>query len=228
MIVSAEDLSVEFDGALALPPVSFSIAAGEVVGLVGPSGSGKSTLLSSISGIVRPTSGTLTVLGLQMQSAKEADLSTMRRSQLGLVFQDADLLPELNVIENVALTLLFDSMRREVALEKATKALVEVGMEEFAQKSVTTLSGGEQQRVAVARAIVRENMALLIADEPTGSLDQANSELVVELILENSRKRGTAAVIATHDPLVANQCDRIIALRDIGIGAHNSSTQVLR
>ena len=206
------DVEVRYGAAVALPRTSLSVAPGEAVALMGPSGSGKTTLLDCITGLTTPTSGEVEVMGHPLAGMSAARRATMRREQLGLIYQSPELLPELDVAENVALTLLFDRTPRSAALAAAQLALSEVGLGDVARMRPEQLSGGEAQRVAVARALVRESVGLVVADEPTASLDSKNARIVSDLLIARAREKGAGVLLATHDPAVANRCDRIVTL----------------
>jgi putative ABC transport system ATP-binding protein len=194
--------------------IDLTIAAGESLVVMGPSGSGKSSLLACVTGMLVPTSGSVQVAGENMSTMSAAHRARLRRKALGLVFQDADLLPELSVAENVALTLLFDGKSRAAALRRAGEALAAVGLDGHGDKKTDQISGGQAQRVALARALVRPSMKLLVADEPTASLDAKNARQVTALLLEHTRRLGAGALVATHDPLVAQACDRVLHLHE--------------
>ncbi|WP_454044660.1 ABC transporter ATP-binding protein [Cellulosimicrobium sp. Marseille-Q8652] len=206
------DVEVRYGAAVALPRTSLSVAPGEAVALMGPSGSGKTTLLDCITGLTTPTYGTVEVMGRPMAGMSAAQRATLRREHLGLIYQSPELLPELDVAENVALTLLFDRTRRSTALAAAQNALSAVGLSEVSKMRPEQLSGGEAQRVAVARALVRETVGLVIADEPTASLDAENARIVTDLLVAQAKDRDAGVLLATHDPAVADRCDRIVTL----------------
>lgn len=211
--VRCEDASVRYGEVLALPPTSFALAPGESIAILGPSGSGKSTLLACLQGLATIGGGSLVVLGQDQARASRRARSDLRRRRMGLIQQSADLLPEFSTAENVAFPLLFDGMRREQALGIADEALSGVGLAHRRDADVGTLSGGEAQRVAVARALVGPDLALLVADEPTASLDVDNARTVSELLLAEAARRGATVVLATHDLAVAGLCDRTLHLR---------------
>lgn len=206
--VACTDATVTFGDVLALPRTSLSVFAGSSLAIMGPSGSGKSTLLACIQGLERPTSGTVVVLGQDQGSASPRARSELRRRRMGLILQSPNLLEEFSAIENVAFPLLFDGTKRASALKCAHEALSGVGLEHRANADVRTLSGGEAQRIAVARALVRPGIALLIADEPTASLDADNARRVTELLLREAERCSAAVLLATHDPAVAALCAR--------------------
>lgn len=191
--------------------VSLDVGRGEVIALVGPSGSGKSTLGSLLAGIDTPTSGSLVVDGQRIDRLRRDKLAVWRAASVGIVFQDFHLLPTLTARENVELGLELAGVRRGRSAA-AKDALGAVGMGAKAKRLPSQLSGGEQQRVAIARAIVRRPL-LLVADEPTGSLDQASGHVVFDLLIGLARS-GTTVVVITHDPALAAAADRVVRLVD--------------
>jgi ABC-type lipoprotein export system ATPase subunit len=194
----------------ALVDVSFSVAAGEVVALVGPSGCGKSTTLNLVAGVDRADAGLVAVCGLDLGSAGEADLVRLRRRTVGIVFQAFHLVPHLSVEENVALPLALDG-RRDPA--RVAELLGHVGLTHRRRHFPGELSGGEQQRTAVARALVHRPRVLL-ADEPTGNLDSATGAEVLRVLDELRRAERTALLLVTHDDNVATLADRVVRMRD--------------
>ena len=194
-----------------LDGVSLSIPARQFVAISGPSGSGKSTLLGLIAGLDRPTAGSITVAGVDLGGLSEDGLARFRRDAIGYVFQAFHLVPTLTALENVALPLELAGEPR--ALERAALLLAEVGLAPRAEHYPVQLSGGEQQRVAVARAVARRPPVIL-ADEPTGNLDSATGAQIVDLLVEQNRSLGSTLVLVTHDPSLAAHADRTITLRD--------------
>lgn len=192
--------------------VSFTIEPGEWIALTGPSGSGKSTLLGIIAGLDTPTSGTIKIDGTDITNMGEGSLAKLRNSKIGIVFQSFNLIPSLTAQENVEVPLYVGSGRRH-ASDKAKHMLELVGLGPRRGHRPNQLSGGEQQRVAIARALVTEP-ALLVADEPTGNLDSANGEQVLELFARLHRELGVTLIIATHDPAVATRADRVLHMVD--------------
>lgn len=188
-------------------------AGGEVVAVIGRSGSGKSTLLNLISGIDRPDSGTVWIEGLDVTALKEPHLTLFRRKHIGFVYQFFNLVPTLDVEENVRLVLELNGVRRSEARERSMAMLKEVGLGDRARSPVDTLSGGEQQRVAIARALVHRPQ-LLLADEPTGNLDEQTAQQVLPVLLSLARQRGATLLIVTHDTALAHTTDRVLELRD--------------
>ena len=193
-----------------LRDVSMAVAPGETVGVVGPSGCGKSTLLNIIGSLDKPTSGTVTLGGLDVGGLSGADLAAFRSSSVGFVFQDHHLLPQLTALENVLLPSLAASGAD--AAPRALELLGRVGLLEQADSFPAQMSGGERQRVAVARAMINEP-ALLLCDEPTGNLDQAAGENVVALFLELAGDRDVAVVMVTHNLHLAAKLARRVVLR---------------
>jgi putative ABC transport system ATP-binding protein len=185
----------------------------EVVAVIGRSGSGKSTLLNLISGIDRPDSGAVEIDGVSVTSLPEPDLTLFRRKQIGFVYQFFNLIPTLDVEENVRLALELNGVRGTQARERSAAILREVGLGDRARSAVDTLSGGEQQRVAIARALVHEP-ALLLADEPTGNLDEETAQQVLPALLSLARRRDATLLIVTHDVALARTADRVLELKD--------------
>jgi putative ABC transport system ATP-binding protein len=189
------------------------IEAGEVVAIIGRSGSGKSTLLNLVSGIDRADGGTIEFAGRTVSALAEPERTLFRRKYVGFVYQLFNLLPTLDVEENVRLVLELNGISGAAARNKSQAALAEVGLSERLHSAVDVLSGGEQQRVAIARALVHEP-ALLLADEPTGNLDAETARDIVPLLRSLARRRAAALLIATHDPALARDADRILELVD--------------
>ncbi|HZT04860.1 MAG TPA: ABC transporter ATP-binding protein [Steroidobacteraceae bacterium] len=189
------------------------IRAGEMVAIIGRSGSGKSTLLNLMSGIDRADSGEVEIGGRIVTSLGEPQRTLFRRAHLGFVYQFFNLIPTLNVEENVRLALELNGVRGAVARKRSAAVLAEVGLGSRLRSAVDRLSGGEQQRVAIARALVHEPEVLL-ADEPTGNLDEETAIQVLPTLFSLTRARGTTVVIVTHDAWLARSADRVLALRD--------------
>lgn len=184
----------------------------ECVALMGPSGSGKSSIIGCVVGLQTPQAGTIEVGGVSMPTTA-AKRARLRRELVGVAYQDAGLLPELTVAENVAVTMLFDGQPREAALAASRQSLARVGLAEHTEKLIHEISGGQAQRVALARALVRATAVLLVADEPTASLDPSTASEIARLIVVQARARRMGALIGTHDPQVAQACDRVVDLR---------------
>ena len=197
----------------ALEDVSLAIARHEFVAVAGPSGCGKSTLMHLIAGLDRPTAGEIVVDGLSLTTAKDQQLTNFRRRQLGLVFQFFNLLPTMNVRENVSLPLLLQGVSLPSATGRAEELLELVGLTNRADHFIHQLSGGEQQRTAIARALVHRP-SLLIADEPTGNLDSASAERVLALLKEIAREQLATLLLVTHSAEVAAAASRLIEMRD--------------
>jgi putative ABC transport system ATP-binding protein len=190
-----------------------SVAAGEILAVMGPSGSGKSTLLHCLSGILAPDSGEIWFDGRRIDAMSEARRSALRRDHFGFVFQFGQLVPELTAEENIALPLLLAGRRRAAALEQARPWFGRLGLDGLEQRRSGELSGGQAQRVALARGLVADPR-VLFADEPTGSLDSVAGELVMNLLTEAVRDQGTTLVLVTHEPRVAAYADREVIVRD--------------
>jgi putative ABC transport system ATP-binding protein len=193
-----------------LKGISLEIAAGEAVGLIGPSGSGKSTLLMALAGLERPDTGAIFVAGTQIDGLDEDALARFRGSRIGIVFQSFHLIPTMTALENVAMPL--ELAGRKDAFARARQELRAVGLAERLAHFPAQLSGGEQQRVALARAIAPDP-SILVADEPTGNLDEANGAAIIDLMFSLKRERGATLVLVTHDAVLARRCDRTIRLR---------------
>jgi ABC-type lipoprotein export system ATPase subunit len=200
-------------GTPALRDVSFSIARGSFTAVVGPSGCGKSTLLGLLGGIDRVDSGMLLVEGFDLGRASRGELVSYRRSMVGIVFQSFNLLPSLTALENVESGLELPGVRSADRRRRSRELLDRVGLARLADRFPTQLSGGEQQRVAIARALVREPR-LLLADEPTGSLDEESGEIVLTAMQDLQRDLGTTCVVDTHQASLAERADAVIHLRD--------------
>jgi len=188
-----------------------SINAGETVGIVGPSGSGKSTLMSIMAGLERPSGGEVSVADSQLETLSEDDLARFRRDNVGIVFQSFHLIPTMTALENVAIPL--ELSGRTDAFAVAAEKLKSVGLGERSSHYPSQLSGGEQQRVALARAVCTEPK-ILLADEPTGNLDGATGELIIDLMFQLHDAHNTTLVLITHDDDLARKCDRVIRVED--------------
>ena len=205
----------------ALDDVSLTVGRHEFVAVVGPSGCGKSTLMHLIAGLDRPTAGEIVVDGLSLTTADDAELTNFRRRQLGLVFQFFNLLPTMNALENVSLPLLLQGVPLAESDARARQLLELVGLTNRATHFVHQLSGGEQQRTAIARALVHRP-SLLIADEPTGNLDTASAERVLELFRQIARERLATLILVTHSAEVAEAASRVVEMRDGKIASDRS------
>ncbi|MBD3011106.1 ABC transporter ATP-binding protein, partial [Streptomyces sp. 5-10] len=197
----------------ALDGADFSIHPGEVVAVMGPSGSGKSTLLHCLAGIVKPDSGSVHYNGRELTAMSDAERSGLRRGEFGFVFQFGQLVPELSCVENVALPLRLNGTKRKEAEARASAWMERLEVADVAHKRPGEVSGGQGQRVAVARSLVT-GPRVLFADEPTGALDSLNGERVMELLTEAARESRTAVVLVTHEARVAAYSDREVVVRD--------------
>jgi putative ABC transport system ATP-binding protein len=212
-LLVAHDLHKTYGPTPALDGASFSIHPGEIVAVMGPSGSGKSTLLHCLAGIVRPDSGTLTYDGRELTSMPDSERSALRRSDFGFVFQFGQLVPELTCVENVALPLRLNGVKRKEAERRAAEWMERLEVDDLGRKRPGEVSGGQGQRVAVARSLVT-SPRVLFADEPTGALDSLNGERVMELFTQAARSTNAAVVLVTHEARVAAYSDREIVVRD--------------
>lgn len=199
---------------VALNDVSFSVKKGEFVAIIGPSGSGKSTLLHILGGVDRPTKGKVYFDGVDVYQQKEDQLAIFRRRQVGLIYQFYNLIPILNVLENMTLPVLMDG--REVNQEFLTELVATLGLEGKEKKLPNELSGGQQQRTSIGRALMTSPLVVL-ADEPTGNLDSKNSQEIIQLLKASNKKYNQTLIVITHDENIALQADRIIAIEDGGI-----------
>ena len=212
-LLVAHDLVKSFGPTNALDGASMSVGAGEVVAVMGPSGSGKSTLLHCLAGIIQPDAGTVTYAGTSLSTMPDGPRSALRRTDFGFVFQFGQLVPELTCLENVALPLRLGGTRRRAAEARAREWLDRLEVSDVAGKRPGEASGGQGQRVAVARALVTGPRAVF-ADEPTGALDSLNGEHVMRLLTAAARDTGAAVVLVTHEPRVAAYSDREVVVRD--------------
>ena len=195
----------------ALDDVSFTVAEGEFVAIVGPSGSGKSTLLHLLGGVDRPTSGKVFIDDTDIYSLSESNLAIFRRRHIGLIYQFYNLIPTLNVEENITLPQLLDG--RPVDRKYLDEIIATIGLTERVSHLPNKLSGGQQQRVSIGRALIT-NPAIILADEPTGNLDSKNSRDIVDLLKLSNKKYGQTLIVITHDERISLQADRIIAIED--------------
>ncbi len=218
-ILTAHDLTKVYGSAKgaattrALSGLSMEVNAGEFVGVMGPSGSGKTTLLNVLATIDTPTSGTVEVNGVSPAKLRSDQLALFRRRQLGFVFQDFNLLNTLSVRENIALPLALDGVRSDDVERRVELVAVRLGISHILDKRTYEISGGEQQRAAIGRAIV-PRPAILLADEPTGNLDSKSSHGVMQAFRDLNEKDGATILVVTHDPFVASFCQRIIFIKD--------------
>ncbi|KRL14758.1 ABC transporter ATP-binding protein [Schleiferilactobacillus perolens] len=212
-ILTATDLTKQYSAEElpALDHANLSIEAGEFVAIVGPSGSGKSTLLHMLGGVDKPTSGTVHLYDTNVFQLNETQLAIFRRRQVGLIYQFYNLLPTLTVEENITLPADLDGQK--VPEKEITELLAILGLSDKRTALPTTLSGGQQQRVAIGRALIN-HPAIVLADEPTGNLDQRNSQDIMDLLRAANTKRGQTLVVITHDPDIAAQADRVMTITD--------------
>ena len=211
--LQARDIVLSFGETPALRGTRMSVASGEILAIMGPSGSGKSTLLHCLAGILVPESGEIWFDGRRIDILNEERRSALRRDHFGFVFQFGQLVPELSAEENVALPLLLRGVHRTQALQEARGWFARLGLEGMEQRRSGEMSGGQGQRVALARGLVTRPQ-VLFADEPTGSLDSVTGELVMELMVSAAHEQGTTVVLVTHEPRVASYADREIVVRD--------------
>jgi putative ABC transport system ATP-binding protein len=226
-VVEALDVSkvyrlkgVEVD---ALRDVTLTIAEGEMVSVMGPSGSGKTTLLNCLSGLDKPTTGTISIDGTPLERMSDKVRARYRAERMGFIFQSFNLLPVLTAHENVELPLLIAGVNSREARRRASDMLSLVGVEQWGTHKPSELSGGQQQRVAIARALVNKP-AIVWADEPTGNLDSENARNIMELLKKFNVENNQTLVIVTHDPTVGAQADRIVGMKD-GMITSDESTR---
>ncbi|MDR2703570.1 MAG: ATP-binding cassette domain-containing protein [Cellulomonadaceae bacterium] len=212
-ILSGHNLKKSYGSTKVLKGVDFEIYPGEVVAVMGKSGSGKSTLLHLLGGLLTPDSGEVYLDGNRLDNQKESIRSKQRLNRLGFVFQFGDLVPELTVAENVELPLRLNGTGATKARQQTLAMLDRLGIKDQADKRLSEVSGGQAQRAAVARALVHQP-AVVLADEPTGSLDQTTGELALEALVGAAKAQNTAVVLVTHDITVAAYADRDVLLRD--------------
>lgn len=197
----------------AINGIDLQINRGSFIVILGPSGGGKSTLLNLIGGIDRPTSGSVRINDMSLETASEEQLTLFRRDHIGFIFQFYNLLPALSALENVSLPLLVKGMAYQQAKEKGSEILKKVGLQNRMDHSPTQLSGGEQQRVAIARSIIAEP-ELILADEPTGDLDSKTAQEISVLMHELNKQMGLTFVVATHNPRLTDYADQVYELID--------------
>jgi putative ABC transport system ATP-binding protein len=223
-IIEGHDLVRSFGETPALRGANLTVDRGEIVAVMGPSGSGKSTLLHCMAGILVPDSGEVSFEGRRVDTLRETARSRLRRDRFGFVFQFGQLVPELTAEENVALPLLLGGVRRDEALRSARRWLGRLDLEGLEHHRTGEMSGGQSQRVALARGLVA-GPAVLFADEPTGSLDSLNGERVMDLLTSAARAQGSTVLLVTHESRVAAYADREVIVRD---GLVTSPRSVLR
>ena len=212
-LLQARDLSLRLGTTQALQDVSVDLSPGDVVSIMGPSGSGKSTLLHCLAGVLVPDSGSVLFESTELTRSSDAERSRIRLQRMGFVFQFGDLIPELTMLENVMLPLQLLGTKRSEARDRARAMLDELEVGDVAEGTVGDVSGGQAQRTAVARALVHEP-AVIFADEPTGALDSAAGELVMDSLVAAAQSRGAAVVLVTHDARVASYAHRNVTMRD--------------
>ena len=214
VIIKADDIKKSYGETHAMRGISLEIKRGEVLAIMGPSGSGKSTLLHTLAGIIKPDSGKVYFSGSRIDNLNDHGRTMLRRTKFGFVFQFSQLVPELTAIDNVAVPLLLNGIPRGEAYHRAEQWLNKVGITDAKLNHLANqLSGGQIQRVAIARAMVI-NPEVLFADEPTGSLDSLNSELVMKMFIKTAKENGTTVVMVTHEPTIAAYADHEIIVRD--------------
>jgi putative ABC transport system ATP-binding protein len=223
-LIEAKDIVLSFGETPALRGASLTVNRGEILAMMGPSGSGKSTLLHCLAGILVPCSGEVWFYHRRIDTMREQERSTLRRDHFGFVFQFGQLVPELSAVENVALPLLLAGMRRERALREAHAWFGRLDLAGMEDHRSGEMSGGQAQRVALARGLVA-HPEILFADEPTGSLDSLSGELVMDLLTRAAREQGTTVILVTHEPRVAAYAGREVIVRD---GRVTSPARVLR
>jgi putative ABC transport system ATP-binding protein len=216
--IEARNVVFSFGTTPALRGASIAVDSGEILAIMGPSGSGKSTLLHCLAGILVPDSGEILFDGARVDSMTETQRSSLRRDRFGFVFQFGQLVPELTTAENVALPLLLSGVRRAEALRKAYGWFERLGLDGIQGRRSGELSGGQAQRVALARGLVA-GPEVLFADEPTGALDSLTGEQVMDLLVAAAREQGTTVILVTHEPRVAAYADREVIVRDGRVNA---------
>ena len=215
-LITIKNLSKTFNKVEAVKDVSFKIKKGEFLGIQGHSGSGKSTLLGLLAGLEKANSGKITYNGSDLTNMNEDELALFRRENVGVVYQSFNLIPTLNIIENIALPLFPLNISKNEMIERARKIAKDVGLSHRLTHYANELSGGEQQRVAIARALIN-NPKVLFADEPTGNLDSKTGKKIIELLKELNREKELTVVMVTHDNEIAKNSDRIIEMKDGGV-----------
>lgn len=212
-IIAVKDLSKSFGQLKVVNNVSFDVAEGEFLAIQGASGSGKSTLLGLVAGLEKPDDGKISIDNKELTGMTEDQLALFRRHNLGFVFQSFNLIPTLNVMENIAFPLFPERMNKKEMLERARKAAHDVGLSERLGHYPGELSGGEQQRVAVARSLINSPKVIL-ADEPTGNLDSETGRKIIELLCQLNKEKKLTLVLVTHDDKIAAEANRIIRMVD--------------
>ncbi|HEX7364235.1 MAG TPA: ABC transporter ATP-binding protein [Dehalococcoidia bacterium] len=219
-IVSVKQLTKTLGNIKVIDNVSFNIEEGEFLAIQGPSGSGKTTLLGLLAGLENADDGNIVVADKELTSMAEDELAIFRRYNVGFVFQSFNLIPTLNVVENIALPLFPEHISRKDMFERARKVAGDVGLTERLDHYPNELSGGEQQRVAIARSLINQPK-IIFADEPTGNLDSKTGQMIIELLRKLNSERRQTMVLVTHDDRIANESDRIIRILDGRIAREN-------
>jgi putative ABC transport system ATP-binding protein len=222
-VIEARGVVMSFGQTPALRGASLAVRQGEIVAVMGPSGSGKSTLLHCLAGILTPDEGEVWFAGQRLDTMSEAQRSAVRRDKFGFVFQSGQLVPELTAEENVALPLLLGGTRRAAALAEARAWFGRLGLDGLERRRSGELSGGQAQRVALARGMVN-GPQVLFADEPTGALDSMSGEMVMSLMTRAAREQGSTVILVTHDARVAAYADREVIVRDGTVGSLTGAT----
>jgi len=222
-VIEARGVVMSFGQTPALRGASLAVRQGEIVAVMGPSGSGKSTLLHCLAGILTPDEGEVWFAGQRLDTMSEAKRSEVRRDKFGFVFQSGQLVPELTAEENVALPLLLGGTRRAAALAEARAWFGRLGLDGLERRRSGELSGGQAQRVALARGMVN-GPQVLFADEPTGALDSMSGEMVMSLMTRAAREQGSTVILVTHDARVAAYADREVIVRDGTVGSLTGAT----
>ncbi|GAA2605674.1 ABC transporter ATP-binding protein [Actinomadura fulvescens] len=217
-MLEAREVGLSFGQDTALVGASLAVREGESVAIKGPSGSGKSSLLHCLAGILRPSSGSVWFRGRRIDDLPDEESSELRRTAFGFVLQFGDLVPELTLVENVSLPLVFGGIRRREAEAQALNLLDTLSIADLARRRPAEVSGGQMQRTAIARALVHKP-AVVFADEPTGALDSESAERVLVLLIDAVKRHGSSLVVVTHDSEVAASADRIVEVRDGMIGS---------
>ncbi|MHC2548432.1 putative ABC transport system ATP-binding protein [Corynebacterium hesseae] len=225
-ILSLTDITKDFGGGPVLAGISLDIEPGELVAVMGPSGSGKSTLLHCMSGVLTPTHGSVRYGDEELSALGDAPRSRTRLRNFGFVFQDGQLLPELSNVDNVALPAMLNGMGRGAARKRAMELLDQLGLGGLAERRPAQVSGGQAQRVTIARALVA-SPGVVFADEPTGALDQSTGHEVMQMLTTIVRQSGASLVMVTHDPKVADWMQRRVEIRD-GIIHDDRRLEVIR
>lgn len=211
--IMVKNLSKTFGQLRVVNSVSFEVEKGEFLAIQGPSGSGKSTLLGLLAGLEKPDEGNILINGTEVAAMTEDQLALFRRYNIGFVFQAFYLIPTLNVVENIAFPLFPERLNRKDMLERARNITESVGLGGRLRHYPNELSGGEQQRVAIARSLIN-NPQIILVDEPTGNLDSESGRKIVELLCQLNKERGLTLVLVTHDDKIAADSDRIIRMND--------------